>query len=489
MRNQNNNNYFDDMDFWPEPAAPGKQREPFTEPRQTPENDLQNFYDMAPGNNRRTASSSRSGRSSRNTRSSRRGNPLPVILAAAGALVCVAAVCIIAGLMGGGGDTPAVTAPPAVSSTVRLPDPATPKPAPGESQAAPAGSQPAPTMPKPAAKAPDSYRYFGRKLTPEHQAIYDMIVQGVAGQAGTIGPVNIATHEELEMIARYVWFDYPEYFWFRGGFDSSYYDRDTYLEVTMEPVYEGNAAENSARAAFVESASRDILSQLAGRSDYEKVKGVYEYLIDNTIYDLDYTGTTIYEMFSEGRGVCEGYARASQYLLTKLGVETLFVVGVGGEMGEEDTWEAHSWNIVKIDGIYYQMDATWGDPLNEDGIQTKNFNYLNLTDAEIRRRHEADDWSLYPRCTETTHNYYRYEGIYLETFDKALLSALMAEAHSRDAALEFKCADEGIYRAVCSWLIDNDGFEELFSQINFTSGYYYEYGYYDDMLIFSVEIL
>ena len=311
------------------------------------------------------------------------------------------------------------------------------------------------------AKTDQDYRYFGRRLSASERDVYDQLEEGLKNRKDEIGPLCVSDLDTLREIIHAVFYDYPEYFWFREGYAYPYSDKGTYLEVMVKPMYEFSSQEYLSCKALVESESQYILAQLQGKTDYEKVKGVYEYLIDNTIYDLDYTGTTIYELFHDKRAVCEGYARAAQYLLNKLGVEALYITGLAGEPGEEATWENHAWNIVRIDGSYYQLDVTWGDPVLDDGTQGKNYFYLNLTDEEMYRNHKAEEPDMYPPCTATKYNYYSYEGYYLNEFNQQTLIDWFREADTRGEALEFKCASRQTYEQAKTWMFENGGANEM----------------------------
>lgn len=466
-KKKDTSNYFDDFELWSDTSAPRKQESSFSERPPKTVDDLDDFFDSYEGTvqTRNTSSSHR-----RTGRSGRR-NPLGKILTGAAVAVCaVIAVLVIHSIDRQKPEPPSAAAPVVTQPAVLQPT-------------YPAGTAPVDALAKPAPVPKNEYRYFGKKLNAEQKKIYDVIQEGLSRHADSVGPFNSSSLDEVHLIVQSILYDYPEYFWFHGAYETSYYDNDTYLECTINFRYEISAQEYAGYEAYVEAAAQPILEQLEGKSDYEKVKGVYEYLIDNTVYDLRYTGSTIYEMFHDRRGVCEGYARASQYLLTKLGVETLFCSGIAGEIElPKSSWESHAWNIVKIDGIYYGLDTTWGDPVHSDGTQTKSFLYLNLTDEEMERRHERENWNSYPACNSTLHNYYVQEGRYLETFDKEILKKWFREAYARGEYLEFKCAGEGLYRQVYSWLFQNNGVDELFrTVIPQNEGYGYSYGYGDDL--------
>ncbi len=326
------------------------------------------------------------------------------------------------------------------------------------------------------------YRYFGSRLNDQQRMCYDRLLEGITNHDALIEDIILPEYAMLEPVSDALWHDYPELFWYTGAYSCTYYDREGYVEIDLTPEYEWSAEQSAQNRLYVEAKTQYILNQLSGLSDYEKVKGVYEYLIDNTAYDYDYYGKTLYELFAEGRAVCEGYARSAQYLLTNLGVETLFVVG---EAGEDGDIESHSWNIVKVGGDYYQMDATWGDPYHEDGTQTKNFNFLCITDQDIQVTHSTD-WSMYPACTATEYNYFRYEGNYLEYYDTDILAAWMAEADRAGKPLLFKMADAQLYQEVMNRLFEREEIWDLFRQsIGKTPTYWYQY--FDKMYVIELK--
>ena len=59
--------------------------------------------------------------------------------------------------------------------------------------------------------------------------------------------------------------------------------------------------------------------------------------------------------------VCEGYAKACQYLLDSAGIENIIVTGTATNNNGET--ENHAWNYVKINDAWYALDVTWDDPI------------------------------------------------------------------------------------------------------------------------------
>ncbi|WP_333886743.1 transglutaminase domain-containing protein [Clostridium sp.] len=142
--------------------------------------------------------------------------------------------------------------------------------------------------------------------------------------------------------------------------------------------------------------------------DYEKELVLHDYVVNNTKYDeRAYTGNmpkdsyTAYGVLINGIGVCQGYADAMDRLLRAAGIESSMVIGDANNGTE---WIGHAWNIVKIQGQYYQLDSTWDDPVTNDGLNRLSHSYFNITDDEIAKNHRwnKDD---YPECTSTEYSF------------------------------------------------------------------------------------
>ena len=117
-------------------------------------------------------------------------------------------------------------------------------------------------------------------------------------------------------------------------------------------------------------------------SDYEKLKYVHDWIVNNTVYlyaNTDYEseadGPVVY-----GRAICEGYSKAFMYFAQSMGFECVCVVGSAGGVD-------HMWNLVKLNGQWYHVDVTWDDPVMSDGSQMLRHKYFLLSDSEIRWDH------------------------------------------------------------------------------------------------------
>lgn len=142
---------------------------------------------------------------------------------------------------------------------------------------------------------------------------------------------------------------------------------------------------------LVDTIIKKVVSQSS--SDYEKILAVHDYLVLNTAYDYDnYRRNRIPRESFTARGalvygvaVCSGYSYAFQRLLDELGIENLYVSGEAGTGG------GHAWNMVKLDGEWYHIDATWNDPV-PDRPQRVRYKYFLVSDAKIRSYDPGRTW-------------------------------------------------------------------------------------------------
>ena len=127
---------------------------------------------------------------------------------------------------------------------------------------------------------------------------------------------------------------------------------------------------------------------------------MHDYLINHADYDQTYTHYSAHGVLLYGSGTCQSYASAYQILLNKSGMQCLWVDGTTGS-------EKHCWNLVSLDGVWYQVDCTWDDPIGGN----ERHDYFLIADEQMAKDHQWNE-SLYPACTDD-----RYMGSSVETYN------------------------------------------------------------------------
>ena len=204
------------------------------------------------------------------------------------------------------------------------------------------------------------------------------------------------------------------------------------LTITLSYSLTGSAL-TEAKAAF-ETAATGMLEGIdGGMPEAERERLLHDRLVQAVSYDTGLDKPNIYNAYGaivDRVAVCEGYARAMQYLLYQAGIQCLMATG-------SSKGETHAWNVVRIDGAYYHLDPTWDDPVGQTGFDFISYAYFNLTDEEIRRDHEIDAEGGYPlpACTDTAAHYYRSRGLVYTSYSAAEVAALIREAREQDRTL------------------------------------------------------
>lgn len=273
--------------------------------------------------------------------------------------------------------------------------------------------------------------------------------------------ILISTNDSdvLQYVFQCVYCDHPEIYWIDGYSFTRYTQGKDVLYLTFSGKYIYTTSERTSfQFSINEYVSRCLVGIRQSASDYEKVKYIYEYIINHTDYVLDSKDNqTILSVFLYGESVCQGYAKAMQYLLTKLNVSSTLVIG------KVSTGEGHCWNLVEIDGEYYYVDPTWGDAsyqlegsLSGQISRSIDYGYLNITTQQLLQNHEINSALDMPYCTAVTANYFVKENLYFTAFDEAHLQEVFENAYEEEEeAVTLKCSSFEVYQTMSFELLDN----------------------------------
>lgn len=229
------------------------------------------------------------------------------------------------------------------------------------------------------------FPYYGM-LDTVLQKLYRQIYANAMNVNGIFMPIEQVTPNQLKNVFVAVINDHPEIFWMDSAYRGRFSRDGTCLEIAL---HFNQTVDNLAelRAGF-DAAAQEILSIAQNMdSDYEKEIYVHNALLDRIEYNLRAPlNQTAYSALVNGQTVCAGYARAFQYLMGQLGVPCYYCTGYAGQN--------HAWNIIKLDGEFYNVDTTWND------TDPNTYNYFNKTDLIFSRTHMREELSVYlPPCS------------------------------------------------------------------------------------------
>lgn len=292
------------------------------------------------------------------------------------------------------------------------------------------------------------YSYY--QLDKTEQGIYLEVLAALTEMPEEVS-ISTLDSEQLDRIFSCVMNDHPELFYVEGFRYTEHFKGDILSEITFEGIYSMSKEETALVLAEIDKKLSDCMREVPLNEDeYSTVRYLYEYLIEHTEYDKDADNNqNICSVFLNGRSVCQGYAKAMQYLLQKAGIQSVLVTGYTGV-------ERHAWNLVRVNGNYYYLDPTWGDAsylYNGDGgieaaafAPTINYDYFLVTTEEISKTHSFETMLILPVCDSREDNYYVREGLYFESYDiKQLENIFASESVKQDNYVTVKCADTQIY--------------------------------------------
>lgn len=311
--------------------------------------------------------------------------------------------------------------------------------------------------------APCTFAY--NRLSKKEQLWYEDINKLLAyrmDEAVTLSPEGLEqglTQEDIDKIYNCVMMDHPEYFYV-DGYEYTVFTRgEKLVGIEMNGTYGYSLEECETRQQELEQAAELVLNAAPVYDDeYEKIRYVYETIILQTDYAIEAPDNqNIYSVLVGKTSVCQGYAKATQYLLNRLGIESSVV------FGHVSNGEYHSWNIVKCNGKYYHMDTTWGDAsytmngeeVNEEKPPEINYDYLCVTTGQIEKNHVIKDVIELPVCDSLEDNYYVREGKYFYSYDEEQLEREFVEAFENgESAVTIKCDIKDVYDSFYEELIN-----------------------------------
>ena len=192
-------------------------------------------------------------------------------------------------------------------------------------------------------------------------ALEKLIVEGIKAWQTNIDVSGLGlTSDDIDNGAvRSIINSHPEFISLSGGY--RYWTSGSTI-TQIEFAYLTNAKEEQQE---LDAALQEVKSKIdtSGMSDEEIVLAYHEYLTSTVSYAYeDYFNGTIaanhgYDMYGalvKHSCVCQGYAETMFYLLREAGLSC--AVASSENIN-------HAWNIVKIHGKWYHIDATWDDPV------------------------------------------------------------------------------------------------------------------------------
>jgi transglutaminase/protease-like cytokinesis protein 3 len=214
--------------------------------------------------------------------------------------------------------------------------------------------------------------------------------------------------------------------------------------------------------AEINSSVNSIMNKASGMSNLNKIKVFYDWIVLNNNFDLNNSAANcgIEHGLRPGSGniQCNGYAKTMQYLCDTAGIPCVTIEG------ESTRGATHGWNKLQLNGKWYNIDPTRGDPAVSYGSNYISYNYYLVPDAwiaeshlmENQRRLSSGDILHYfntPSATDSSLNYFRLYNKEFSTTDSAwngLCAELKSAIESGKNTAHIRVTDPEIYETLTS---------------------------------------
>ena len=175
-----------------------------------------------------------------------------------------------------------------------------------------------------------------------------------------------------------------------------------YLRTTAEVT-----VNDAARPSVTQIVNNAVAQcrQETNSSEYDMALWLHDWTLDQLEYDHSLNWCSAESGLTRHQGTCESYQRIYSKLLDAAGIANGRITGNG-----------HTWNAVKIDGKWCQMDLTWDDTSdNWYGDLDQRHLYFGLTDelmaiapSDHTANYQKDDYAY--RSTDLSNNYFVRNG-------------------------------------------------------------------------------
>ncbi|MDD4006927.1 MAG: transglutaminase domain-containing protein [Sphaerochaetaceae bacterium] len=276
--------------------------------------------------------------------------------------------------------------------------------------------------------AAQPYCYHRTLLSSSEQDLYTRISDCIELGGSSIEDVP-SSESVLNKVFDYVLLDHPGFFYCLPEYTVITNTRNGVpYRYDMEFSFDSLSSHASRYKSILSSIST-ILSRIGSNvSEYDLVRGVYEQLGRNTVYDESYPDQSLYSVLVCGRGVCAGFAKAFACIMDFSGIPCITVTG---------TLEGqnHSWNMVRIGGKWYHIDVTSSASLSDSGDAF--YSFLCISDTQIAQTHVADPSIPLPSAISNDLEFFQKNGRKLNQWNFASFKKMLHKATGSSLSVKF----------------------------------------------------
>ncbi|HIQ74523.1 MAG TPA: peptidase [Candidatus Cottocaccamicrobium excrementipullorum] len=261
--------------------------------------------------------------------------------------------------------------------------------------------------------------YYYDHMTKIEQAAYRAMKNGISSLQTEFAVPYLDSRQLGEIFFR-LRLDCPEIFW-ASGFRLRHYPGSENAEFYPDYLFDKGKVKDHQKA--MTSRVEKLARPAEGQKEWEKERYIHDLICSSVRYDKlkkAYSHEIIGPL-GQGVGVCEGIAKTVKVLCDRLGIWCIIAVSEANP--EKNIKYRHAWNVVRIDGKYYHLDATFDNSLG-NGREIR-YDYFNLSSRQLARDHEPVMYPV-PECSDGDHFYYREKKLSFTKMEEVSKRAVQA---------------------------------------------------------------
>jgi len=267
----------------------------------------------------------------------------------------------------------------------------------------------------------DRLQYGRSFLSSPGQALYDeLYAAAIAFDTAPQLPVPAEVSDtELKKVLQYLQDDNPELYWLNAEEMLARASSARVLHFYM--INDLTVTDLRGRQREIDKEADWMLRDVTGDDPFSVAVSLHDRLAKHLSYSSKTNKddmSNIYGALVGYTAICDGYARALQYMLHRVGINCIYITGVNQK------GIPHAWNAIELDSGWYYADLTLNDkdPLRHD--------YLFMSAEESMREHvwTTEQYPELPESGDQRYDYYVHGGYAVENGGAEQIIADLAEA-------------------------------------------------------------
>ncbi|MGI5976174.1 MAG: transglutaminase domain-containing protein [Candidatus Limivicinus sp.] len=245
--------------------------------------------------------------------------------------------------------------------------------------------------------------------------------------------------DELMNLMLLLSYECPELLQFSSATELSFYSNSSGNVISAALPIDMTREEYARMYELCRREVASVAESAAGMSESDREMLAYNYLADNCFYSYDAPNAhNAYGALVDKTAKCDGISLAMKWLCEEMGISCMVIAG-----NTDANPIGHAWNIIRIDGTYYDLDVT--NDVNSDSRDYCYYGAFNVSRHWIRDKYPENrsygGFIILPGSESMGMSYHALNGSYVpagEDGEQLLYEQLNNLSEGEVACLQFE---------------------------------------------------